>query len=93
MPDRSAESMAILRQLFFILQAKDADTSMPKGLIIKLLDGVIGTEKGKIKECLLCQRILQEVLPLSSDYEPYMQKMMEKIPSPLHLLLYKVDIS
>ncbi|XP_060578287.1 AP-5 complex subunit zeta-1-like [Ruditapes philippinarum] len=88
-PDKAAESMALLRQLYFILQAKDADTSLPKQLIIRMIDSVIGSEKGSIKECLLCQRILQDLLPLSSDYDSHTAKMMEKIPSILHLQMYK----
>ncbi|XP_045212843.2 AP-5 complex subunit zeta-1-like [Mercenaria mercenaria] len=88
-PDKSAESLALLRQLYFILQAKDADSSMPKQLIIRMIESVVGTEKGKIKECLLCQRILQELLPLSSDYDSHTAKMMEKIPSVLHLQIFK----
>lgn len=64
--------------------------SLPKQLIIRMIDSVIGSEKGKIKECLLCQRILQDLLPLNSDYECHTAKMMEKIPSVLHLQMYKV---
>lgn len=64
--------------------------SMPKQLIMKLVDSVVGTEKGNIKECLLCQRILQELLPLGSEYESQTGKMMEKIPSTLHLQIFKV---
>lgn len=55
-----------------------------------MLDALTGGDKGSIKECLLCQRILQELLPLEEEFASSTVKMLDKIPSVHHLQLFKV---
>ncbi|KAH3747151.1 hypothetical protein DPMN_181572 [Dreissena polymorpha] len=84
-PEKSSEATALMRQLFFILQAKETSTRLPSGLIFNLINAVMVRDRGRIKECLLCERILQEVFPLDKKFDPELAKLNEKIPSPIHL--------
>ncbi|WAQ97239.1 AP5Z1-like protein [Mya arenaria] len=89
LPEKSAETMALLRQLFFILQAKDSNTSLPSPLVIQMIQSVTSRDQGKLKECVLCQRILQELLPLDQKFDNDLGKIRDKIPSPWHLQMFK----
>ncbi|KAL4240767.1 AP-5 complex subunit zeta-1 [Mactra antiquata] len=54
-----------------------------------MIDAVASGERNNVKECLLCQRVLQELLPLDDEFTSSTVKMLDKIPSVHHLQLFK----
>ncbi|XP_048758954.1 AP-5 complex subunit zeta-1-like [Ostrea edulis] len=74
-PEKSAECMNQLRQLYFILQASHTEPCLPRNMISTLVNMVSSMDHDKTKECLLCEQILAELLPrdqgdLGSDFYP-----------------------
>ncbi|KAK3580715.1 hypothetical protein CHS0354_005718 [Potamilus streckersoni] len=66
-PDQSSELTVQLRQLYLVLYASQTEPSVPVQFIPRLLAAVPLTDKSRIKECLLCRRILMELIPFHSD--------------------------
>lgn len=64
-PDKSAESCALLRQLFVLLQASDTEPCLPRTLLAQMVKALSkpSVEKGGGKQCMLCCLILKELLP------------------------------
>ncbi|KAL3877708.1 hypothetical protein ACJMK2_035374 [Sinanodonta woodiana] len=66
-PDQASELTVQLRQLYLVLHASQSEPSVPVQFILRLLAAVPLTDKNRIKECLLCRRILMELIPFHSD--------------------------
>lgn len=65
-------------------------SSIPEKATISMLNAITSPEKSKRKECLLCERIIHELLPLGKAVEGDTDRLMDKIPSPLHLQMFQV---
>ena len=65
--------------------------SLSRELLSILISMVIQTDKGKMKECMLCKRIFQELLPLDTESDELTAKFDDKVPSNIHLQLMKVS--
>ena len=57
-----------------------------------MINAVTSSDKYKKKECLLCERIIQELLPLDKSYDIDLEKIKEKIPSSTHLQMFQVKL-
>ncbi|XP_050391533.1 AP-5 complex subunit zeta-1 [Patella vulgata] len=66
-PDKSTECTNLLRQLFFILQSSEHPTGISKKLLANLITSVGSMSEKTTKHCLLCQRIVKEVMPLEAE--------------------------
>jgi len=66
------------------------DSSLPSALIVHMIQSVTTKDRGRTKECQLCQRILQELLPLDEKFDADLGKLQDKIPSTWHLNVFKV---
>ncbi|KAK3090624.1 hypothetical protein FSP39_013238 [Pinctada imbricata] len=70
-PEKSTDCMNKLRQLYFVLQASQTEPCLPRNMIATLVNMVSSMDKDKTKECLLCQQILEELLPrIGEDLGP-----------------------
>ncbi|ESO96245.1 hypothetical protein LOTGIDRAFT_176617, partial [Lottia gigantea] len=61
------ECTNLLRQLYFILQVSDHPMSLPKKLLENLITSVGLMNERNLKQCLICQRIVKEVMPLDAE--------------------------
>ena len=79
----------INRNLYFF-KNNEYYYSIPKDLLNILVSMVIQTDRTKVKECMLCKRILMELLPLDKKSEDVVEKFQDKVPCNTHLQLMKV---
>ncbi|ESP03920.1 hypothetical protein LOTGIDRAFT_230221 [Lottia gigantea] len=66
-PEKLTECTNLLRQLYFILQVSDHPMSLPKKLLENLITSVGLMNERNLKQCLICQRIVKEVMPLDAE--------------------------
>ena len=76
--------------VFLYEKKREIFYSIPKDLLNILVSMVIQSDRTKVKECMLCKRILMELLPLDKKSEDVVQKFQDKVPSNMHLHLTKV---